>query len=76
MIHYTNTNNPIDFPSPIKNLNEYLFALLGDWSVVEKWWHLPNKAFDGKTPVQVWNESDGQQKVTDYVMWFCTGDYS
>jgi hypothetical protein len=48
-------------------LNKILFALLGSQELVNRWWESPNKAFDMKTPNEVWNSGE-QQKVRDYLL--------
>lgn len=30
-----------------------LASMLGSWELVDKWWDSPNKAFDGKHPIDV-----------------------
>jgi hypothetical protein len=52
-------------------LNLILFGLLGSHSVVDAWWYSSNKAFDGKTPNEVyWSGEDGRQAVADYIIKF------
>ena len=55
-------------------LNEVLFAMLGSPSLVDRWWHSPNKAFDGNTP---WAVLDTDPKaVQAYINKYVGGDYS
>ena len=51
------------------NVNQYLYAMLGRPELVDLWWDKPNKAFDMKTPNEVYQTGpDGRQKVYDYVV--------
>jgi hypothetical protein len=53
-------------------LNTILFALIGRWELVNDWWHSSNKAFDGKTPNEVyWSGEEGRVAVADYIIKFC-----
>lgn len=54
--------------------NRLLMALLGDESLVERWWKSPNKAFSGSTPDQI-SESD-PQTLHRYILGQFNGDYS
>jgi hypothetical protein len=49
-----------------QDLNTCLFAMLGSDELVNKWWESPNLAFEGKTPLEVF-EID-RQDVIDYVL--------
>ena len=50
-------------------LNEMLYDLMGRAELVEQWWESSNKAFDGKSPVDVyWSSEEGRQKVADYIL--------
>ena len=49
-----------------QDLNTCLFAMLGSDELVNKWWESPNLAFEGKTPLEVF-EMD-RQDVIDYVL--------
>lgn len=54
-----------------KQLNKMLFAILRNYYLVEQWWCSSNKAFDGKTPNEVyWSGEEGRQKVADYILQF------
>jgi hypothetical protein len=49
----------------VEQINRILFALLGNNDVVNLWWQSPNRAFDMKTPRDLW--STNPQKVSTYV---------
>jgi hypothetical protein len=49
-----------------RKLNVCLFAMLGNDDLVNRWWESPNRAFDGKTPSEVF-EVD-RQEVINYVL--------
>jgi hypothetical protein len=49
-------------------LNRLLFAMIGRAELVDLWWDSPNKAFDGKTPNEVYlSGEEGRQKVINYI---------
>lgn len=49
-------------------LNRLLFAMMGRAALVEEWWDTSNKAFDGKTPNEVyWSGDEGRKKVINYI---------
>jgi uncharacterized protein (DUF2384 family) len=48
-------------------LNQMLFSLIGSSDLVVQWWKSPNKAFDMKTPNELWQTEEGQKKVTEYI---------
>lgn len=49
-------------------LNRLLFAMLGRAELVDQWWQSPNKAFESKTPDEVYfSGEDGRKKVADYI---------
>ena len=57
-------------------LDRYLLALLGSIGLVDQWWHGGNKAFGGRTPIDVYHSNeDGRVKVADYIISHCNGDY-
>ncbi len=57
-------------------LDEVLYAMLGSWELVERWWKSPNKAFDMKQPGEVWCfEEGGRDKVYSYIMGQAGGQY-
>ena len=59
-----------------KQLNQYLLALLGSVGLVDQWWYGGNKAFDGRTPIDVYHSGEeGRIKVADYIISHCNGDY-
>lgn len=58
-------------------LNRILFALLGKQQLVYEWWHIPNRAFDNKTPDTVYQSgAQGRKQVADYLYSQLNGDYS
>lgn len=51
------------------DINRYLYAMIGSPQLVDGWWHSPNKAFDMKTPDEVYQENeDGRKRVYTYVL--------
>lgn len=46
------------------DLNPYLFGLLGNEELVNRWWSTPNKAFKDECP-----ENADIELVRDYIMW-------
>jgi hypothetical protein len=52
------------------DINRYLQSLLGGRTeLIDWWWHLPNEAFDGKTPNEVYQTgADGRKRVFEYVI--------
>lgn len=57
-------------------LNTHLLSLLGTQHLVDKWWESKNKAFEEKSPEEVWEMEGGKEIVANYVMWQSYGDYS
>lgn len=49
-----------------RKLNVFLFAMLGNDDLVNRWWESPNLAFENKTPNEVYEENE--QQVIDYVL--------
>jgi len=49
------------------NLDSILLALLGSKELVLKWWNSPNRAFDGDTPQQLFDNQETYKKVADYI---------
>ena len=50
-------------------LNEMLYDLLGRAELIDQWWESSNKAFDGKTPNEVyWSGEEGRQQVANYIL--------
>jgi hypothetical protein len=42
--------------------------MIGRAELVDLWWDSPNKAFDGKTPNEVYfSGEEGRQKVINYI---------
>jgi uncharacterized protein (DUF2384 family) len=55
---------------------QQLLALLGNQTLVERWWRGPNRAFDMRSPEDVWNQnSQGPERVRKYIAQFLYGDY-
>lgn len=58
----------------VEGVDRMLFGLLGSNEQVGRWWKSPNKAFEMKTPIEVWMEDqNGPQRVYQYVGNFCFG---
>lgn len=56
-------------------LNGMLYELLGRAELVDQWWNSSNKAFDGKTPNEIyWANEQGRQEVANYILSQC--DYN
>ena len=52
-------------------LNRILFGLLGRVELVDNWWHSSNKAFNGKTPNEIYHSGEqGKQDVASYILKF------
>ena len=49
------------------HLNKMLLALLGSQERVLHWWDIPNKAFDLRTPNELWNNGE-QETVKNYLL--------
>jgi hypothetical protein len=59
------------------NLNKYLYTLLGRQELIDSWWHSPNKAFENKTPDEVYQSGEeGREKVAKYILGFIGAGYS
>ena len=51
------------------DINQLLQPMLGRTELVDAWWHSVNKAFDGKTPNEVYQTGeDGRKHVYEYVL--------
>jgi len=49
-------------------LNRLLFAMVGRAELVDQWWKSPNKAFDGKTPDEVYlSGEEGRKTISNYI---------
>jgi hypothetical protein len=48
--------------------NKMLLSLLGSETLIELWWLSPNKAFDGRTPENVFKEDPNS--VIEYIYQF------
>lgn len=57
-------------------LDVYLYSLLGSKEFVDRWWESQNVHFNLRAPLDVYfDDPDGPEQVTSYVMQFCNGDY-
>ena len=76
MTHYTNTNNPVDFPISPANMrarcDALVVAMVGR-ELADKWWTGPNKAFGGDTPEQIY--SVAPSAVYAYLMRSAEGEW-
>ena len=50
-------------------LNNHLYSLLGSDDLVSRWWHTPNKNWNGETPYSVWSRNP--EDVEKYITFFC-----
>jgi hypothetical protein len=51
------------------NINQLLQPMLGRSELVDAWWHSKNKAFDDKTPDEVYQTGEeGRKRVYQYVL--------
>lgn len=46
-----------------EKLDKFLLSLLGSEELVHKWWNSPNKAFDMKTPQEVFDRDKDEVKA-------------
>lgn len=51
-----------------------LLACFGE-EMSKKWWDSPNKAFDGRVPIELW-ETNNWYEVYNYLLGQLNGDYS
>jgi len=50
-------------------INRHLQSMLGRSELVDAWWNSENKAFDGKTPDEVYQTgAEGRLRVYQYVL--------
>lgn len=65
-------NQPQSKPVVVKRtLDRILLGLLGRQELVDQWWVGANKAFDNKTPLEVYQSTEeNRQKVIDYITFF------
>lgn len=64
-------------PVTKSDLNKILHSMLGRFSLVDLWWDSENKAFDNKTPNQMyWAGGESRQKVINYILGQVNSDYS
>ena len=77
MRHYTNTNNPVDFPISPETMkarcNNLLIPLVGE-KHVRIWWGSSSKAFDDVTPAEMFMVDPG--RVLSYLMQISSGSGS
>lgn len=57
-----------------KAMDAILLALVGSQELVEQWWTSPNRAFDGRTPMDVLDID--HRDVVEYLLSQTNGDYS
>lgn len=57
-----------------EKINTCLMAMLGRDTLVEAWWHSPNRAFGMNRPENVYIVNP--KEVSDYIMKQVSGDYS
>ena len=51
------------------DINRYLYAMMGSPQLVDGWWHSRNKAFDMKTPDEIYQvDAEGRKRVYQYVL--------
>ncbi len=51
------------------DINRHLYTMLGRSELVDGWWDSPNKAFNGKTPDEVYQTgAEGRLSVYQYVI--------
>ena len=51
------------------DINRYLYAMMGSPQLVDGWWDSPNKAFDMKTPDEIYQvDAEGRKRVYQYVL--------
>lgn len=59
-----------------KQLDDFLYGMLGSDELVSRWWTSPNKAFDDRMPKDVYyQDPNGRQEVSDYINAFACGDF-
>lgn len=76
MTHYSNTDNPVDFPiSPatMRARCEALVVAMVGQDLAAKWWNGPNKAFCSDTPEQIY--SVAPSAVYAYLMKCAEGEW-
>jgi hypothetical protein len=49
-------------------LNKWLLSMLGNDTLVDRWWLSPNRAFNGLTPQELYDRNElGKHTVTSYL---------
>lgn len=74
--HYTNTNNPVDFPISPENMRarcEALIVAMVGKDLTDRWWNGVNRAFGGDTPEQIY--SVAPSAVYAYLMKSAEGEW-
>ena len=54
-------------------LDQVLKAMLGPDELVQRWWTVPNRAFNDRTPLDVFDSNP--DAVVSYVLGHASGDY-
>lgn len=54
----------------VRECDRLLEAMVGK-DLVGRWWMSPNRAFDGRTPAEVFKEDP--RSVYEYLMWYAYG---
>lgn len=52
-----------------QRLDGLLFAILGDETLVDRWWNSPNQAFANSKPLELFESAPEQ--VRDYIFAYC-----
>jgi hypothetical protein len=59
-----------------QTLELYLRELLGSYDLVDQWWHSSNKAFNGKTPIEIYHSGEeGRVRIADYILSHANGQW-
>jgi Protein of unknown function (DUF2384) len=54
-------------------LDQVLKAMLGSDELVQRWWTVPNRAFNDQTPLDVFDSKPNA--VVSYILGHASGDY-
>ena len=74
--HYTNTDNPVDFPITPETMRarcEALITAMVGKELAPKWWTSPSRAFGDDTPEQIY--SVAPSAVYAYLMRSADGEW-
>lgn len=52
----------------VEKCNQLLLSLLGSEELVIRWWHSPNRAFNGEIPDDLIQTSMGRKQVYNYIL--------